>query len=234
MKFCTSCGTKLRDNSSFCGSCGTQSSEEGAAKKSQEASPSTTGSHSGSSSKPGSSIASYGSSVADGSMGKLIISGKGEDVSTAGSWIFAIVVAAVIIFLGFIAAEWFGYVGYRQGRWGVRWVRTDAYYVLLWGSIIIAAIFFIFSAYKLSLLSKTKIHVFENGIKGMAITKDDISVQDFNLWYDRVASVDSYKNTKISINAYGKEFTVVASNSGEIAEAINSKLRQVRSSTASS
>ena len=99
-------------------------------------------------------------------MGNLLISGYGKDVNYAGDcyagdWAVTIGVLIGIAILGFILAGQFGY----QSTWPIGEIRTPAYYLILWGCIIGAIVFFGFCAHSISVNSKTEIHVYENGIR---------------------------------------------------------------------
>lgn len=183
-------------------------------------------------------------------MGKLLISGNGKDFvkSTATNWIIIVIIAIAFIVLGVILANQFGYqtLGGTAGRvaggvFGVTppQVRTVAYYIFMWGGIILAAIIVVHGLLQDIFATKTEIFVYENGIKGIGggpkfaqSLEDTTTVASFELEYDRIASVDITHKKLLSINAYGRVYVIAVANANEIIDVINDRLRQVKSSKA--
>lgn len=179
-------------------------------------------------------------------MGKLIISGNGKDFvkSTAHNWIFFILIAIVLVVVGFVLANQFGVrtlggaIG--QGIGGLLGVaapqvRTGAYYTFMWGGIGSAVLLIGYGLMQDIYAGKTEIYVYENGIKGAGggpkfaqSLEDTMKISSFQLEYDRIASVDVTHKKLLSINAFGKIYVVAVANPDEIATAINDRVRQVK------
>ena len=168
-------------------------------------------------------------------LGKLLTYGSGKDLVKSRSWfwIFSVLFAVGLIVLGVSLANHFGYTIVGTGRFRAE-VRTGLYYVFLLSFIAGAVYLICYNIMQDVCAAKTEIFVYENGIKGagggqkFAKTLVD-TILTFHLEYDRIASVDTARKNMLSINAYGRVYTVIVANPNEIVDTINERLRQIKS-----
>lgn len=166
-------------------------------------------------------------------MGKLLVSGHGKDFvkSTAIVWVLLILIAGGAVALGFFLANEFGYDA-TLGLLRIQ-VRTGLYYVFAFGGIVIAAVIICYSVMQDISTTKTKIFVYENGIKGAGggpkftqSLEDTVTISSFELTYDQIASVDITNKKFVSVNSFGKTYVIAVVNADQIVTIINGKLRQ--------
>ena len=167
-------------------------------------------------------------------MGNLLISGNGKDYvkSVAGHWVTTIIIAVVFAVVGFLLADQFrADLVVRSGAI----VRSPIYYMFMWGGIGAAAVILGIGWIHDLYAAKTEIFVHENGIKGAGVgpkfgssIEDTMTISQFQLEYDRIASVDIGNRNLLFINAFGKVYAVGTANPNEIAEVINNRLRQTK------
>ena len=153
-------------------------------------------------------------------MGKSLIAGSALDISFTKDWVGGIAISIGIVFIGFLLAEWFGYT---DTGWFT--YRNPLYGYILWVSRAVAILNFCYLIYYIKLYGKTNINVYENGIRGVGIGKGDWKEQNFSAGFDRVASVDTSKNIVLTVNLYGRVYTVLAANAIEVAEVVNRRLQ---------
>ena len=157
-------------------------------------------------------------------MNKRIMSGSGSGVNYTGDWVIIIIAVGVTFIFGFVLANIFGYTEYWRGRY----VRNDAYYIILYGSWFVAVIEFCIYAYVISKCKKTEIYVYENTIEGIGLGSSEYvtaELTNFKLGYDKIASVDVTKRIKLSLNAYGKAYIIFLYNAHLYAEEINKRMK---------
>ena len=161
-------------------------------------------------------------------MGNLLISGRGTDVGYGKDWAATIGIAVGIFILGVILASQVGMQRVFRVGIGHTYEPTEQFFLIVFGSIVLSIVIYIYFARYIKKHKKTEIHVFENGIMGVGIGKGigDFQLQNFNSGFDRIASVDVSKTVVITINMYGRVCTVAAPNATKIAEIINFKLHE--------
>ena len=76
---------------------------------------------------------------------------------------------------------------------------------------------------------KTRINVYENKIEGVGLGRLMLGYSlahehEFSLEYNRIAAVDITKKTRLTINAFGRIYTIWAQNADHLAQFINTKL----------
>ena len=173
-------------------------------------------------------------------MGKLLIAGRGEDVKNKPyEWVVSALLAVVIIIFAVYVANDSGYapavgrtLGAIGGAMGVRapMVRTIWYYIILYGGIACALFTLLLPIRHIIKRAKLAVNVYERGVSGFGMLKADanpgeVQKTTFQLGYDKIAGVDTdIKQNRVSINAHGRIYTVIAPNVQEIAKVINSKL----------
>lgn len=157
-------------------------------------------------------------------MNKRILSGTGKEANYTGSWAFYIFMTGATVVGGFILANTLGYTQ----NWAGRWVRNDAYYIFLYGSLIFAFFEFCLYAYVIDRMKQTELRVYEHHVEGKGFGSSFLTfaeIASFKLDYDKIASVDVTKQ-KLTINAYGKDYLIILHNPHLYAEAINNHIKK--------
>ena len=178
--------------------------------------------------------------------GNLLIAGSGRDYLKAaiGGTIVIIIIGIGIAVGGFVLANMFGYraVGGALGAGlgnlvGVQVpeVRGVLWHVFAWSGLAIAIGMIGWELIQCIYIRKTEILVFEEGITGVGVgpkygtsAEDTMNASAFQLEYDRITSVDVFKDTYIIVNAHGKEYLIGATNPQQIAGVVSDKLRQAK------
>ena len=157
-------------------------------------------------------------------MGKNICFGGGRHVNFIGWWVYSIVCCVAGILFFYFLARNFGYV---EVPW-VGAIRTRVYYYFLYFGFGLGALTFVIEAYVYTRWKKTEIEIYENGIKGIGVgpllRRGELT--SFNLEYDKIASVDATKTTRLTINSYGKEYVIYVESATHYANIINEQIKK--------
>ena len=168
-------------------------------------------------------------------MGRLLVMGSGKDlvISGAASWILYIILAGASVGLGFLLAELIDPIPVRQGLFHTYALDLSDVFIVL--GIIIGVCVIVFGLIQDIFSAKTFIYVYENGVKGagggpkfLQSVQDTMSVSSFQFGFDRIASVDITTKAFLTINAYGRIYTVALTNGDEVMRVINERIYQTR------
>jgi hypothetical protein len=213
-KFCGSCGVKTESSAAFCPACGV-----GLAGVSSPPSKVNTDD------KKGGLLATKG---------RLLATASGEGIPGYGTdWAVAIGIAVFLIILGFILANIFGYTT----TWGFIEQRNMLYYFFVISGFIEAGVVIFVIWLRNSLIKKTNVSVYENGVVGSGLdpkfatdffSPEKYAISSFSLTYEQVTSVSVMgdKGMALVISATGKEFLIASAVAKEMEKIINNKLAE--------
>jgi len=165
-------------------------------------------------------------------MGKLLFQGKRHVIGPV-EIAFAAGFVIFFFFFGFWFADEVGYARFV----GFRLVRTSSYYFALWFMWLWGLGLGAGQLYLTNKAFKTEIYIYENGIKGISVSPKfainlfDLQSSAFQLNFNQITSVDIpsksiFRQSRISINSYGKEIHVFLKKPEEAVRIINTKLHQ--------
>jgi hypothetical protein len=166
----------------------------------------------------------YKKKTIDESMGKLLVSGDGEENSAVGStWLLGLFLGAISVGLSIFAANEFGYT---QLPW-VGPVRNDAYNIFIGFAVVAGIVTIADTIFKHVRITDTKINVHEKGVKGRGVPAkfpwtffSYSAVPEFQLGFDQIMSVDVLNGNCVVIHVIGASHKCYCPRPEEIRNAI--------------
>ena len=147
--------------------------------------------------------------------GNLIISGSGKGYKDIRAWIKIGAYSAGVVTISFL-------LHYLTDRFSITMI------VFCFIVVFCVILFFLQS---LSAV-KCNIFVYENIIEGEALPikiRQLARTTSFHFKYEQITSVGEINNANVVITVQSEKYTIIVNNTKEIAEAINSRLQQLKS-----
>jgi len=147
-------------------------------------------------------------------MGKLLISGNGKK-----NWASA-VTFIIAAFAGVIGGIYlFSYMDKLRGD-------EKQMFQIFAGVLIFMGVFTIFPILKQSFVARTRIDVYENGIKGDGLGTSKFSLQNFKLSYAQIQNVDVIRKTAVVIHTAHAQYTCFTSDGERIRDIIDRRIQK--------